>query len=81
MKRHTRNAIGNEINKIINGRGFEIGDTYLGVEYENGKLYAGDYTNSGITHLYSVKYDEDFDLDWNLQELYDEILSSGDFDF
>lgn len=72
----------NEINRQIEGRGFEMpnGD-YLGIELRNGSLNAGSIANAGLHIYYSIEYDFDSSLDRNLQELYDEIINSGDYDY
>jgi len=50
------------------------GKTY-GVEYKDGKLYAGGITNSGIFHDFEIPYDSDFSVEENLQNLYDVIMN------
>lgn len=70
-----------DINKQLGGRGFEMPDgEYFGVEYKDGKLYAGGITNSGIQHEYEVDWDPDYSLDEHLEELYDKILQDHDWD-
>lgn len=54
---------------------FEFDDgTVYGVEYKDGKLYAGSITNNGIMREYELEYDNDLDIDANLQNLYDKII-------
>lgn len=56
--------------------------TVLGIEYDNGRLFAGSITNSGIIKEYYVDYDAELSLDANLEKLMqvvgnDPQLSSG----
>ena len=44
-------------------------ETILGLEYEDGILYAGEITNSGIFHDYELDYDWDKTFDENIQNL------------
>ena len=46
----------------------------LNVEYKDGKLIAGSATNAGIIPEFEIEYDKDFDLDWNLNVLYNVIV-------
>ena len=46
----------------------------LNVEYKDGKLIAGSATNVGIIPEFEIEYDKDFDLDWNLNVLYNVIV-------
>lgn len=46
----------------------------LYVEYKDGKLIAGSATNAGIIPEFEIEYDKDFDLDWNLNVLYNVIV-------
>lgn len=46
----------------------------LGVEYEDGKLYAGSITNTGIMREYEIDYDTESSVDSNLQALYDTVI-------
>lgn len=46
----------------------------LNVEYKDGKLIAGSATNAGIIPEFEIEYDKDFNLDWNLNVLYDVIV-------
>lgn len=72
----------NEINRLIGGRGFEMSNgDYLGVELHNGSLIAGFIGNWGLSNDYSIEYDFDLSLDENLQDLYDEIVNSGDYEY
>jgi hypothetical protein len=45
----------------------------IGVFFENGKLFAGYISNSGVNKEWSIDYDEDFSFMQNLEALYDEI--------
>ena len=54
--------------------------TVLGVEYKDDKLYAGFITNTGLQHNYEIDYDKDLSVDENLQNLYDKIIESNDFE-
>jgi hypothetical protein len=53
---------------------FPSGD-YVYVEEENGKLYAGSATNTGMFHEYEVDIEGDESTDNDLQNLYDLIIS------
>lgn len=50
------------------------GNIVLNVEYKDGKLIAGSATNAGIIPEFEIEYDKDFDLDWNLNVLYNVIV-------
>lgn len=50
---------------------------YVCVEYDDGKLYAGSATNTGIIHEYEMDYDKDFDVDKNLQDFFDKIIEEN----
>lgn len=69
-----------KINKTIGGRGFELpnGD-YVGVQYKDGKLYAGGVTNSGVQEDYFVEYEPNITLDQNLELLYEEIGRQNEY--
>ena len=54
---------------------FDDGTVY-GVEYKDGKLYAGSISNAGMSHQYEIDYDDDLDIDVNLQNLYDKIIET-----
>ena len=54
---------------------FDDGTVY-GVEYKDGKLYAGSISNAGMSHQYEIDYDDDLDVDVNLQNLYDKIIET-----
>lgn len=45
----------------------------LGVVYENGQLYAGFISNSGVNKQWIIDYDEDFTFEENLQCLGEKI--------
>lgn len=47
---------------------------YLYVDVQDDKLIAGSATNTGIIAEYSIDIDDDFGVDWNLQNLYDAIV-------
>lgn len=55
---------------------FPSGD-YVYVGYEDGKLYAGNATNTGIFHTYEIDYDWDESVDTNLQNLYYYIIDKN----
>jgi hypothetical protein len=55
---------------------FPSGD-YVYVDYQNGKLVAGGATNQGIMPEYEIDFDEDLSVEANLENLYDEIISSN----
>ena len=66
-----------EINEHLNGAEvieFPSGD-YLYVIEENGKLIAGNATNTGIFHDYEIDLDGDDVTDSDLQRLYDVIVA------
>lgn len=48
----------------------------LGIEYDNGKLYAGFIHNVGMSHNWEIDYDKDFTFDENLQALYENICEN-----
>ena len=63
---------------------------YISYDMDTNEIFAGTATNSGIAKEYSLQYDTDMDLDYNLNGLLDLInedpcnweLDSGiDFDF
>lgn len=55
----------------------EFDDEYYYIEpdWENGKLYAGSATNTGVFHDFEIDLDPDLNLDENIAELYDHIIS------
>lgn len=50
----------------------------LGVEYKEGKLYAGFICNAGMSHDWEIEYDKDFTFEENLQSLYEVIQENYD---
>ena len=52
---------------------FPSGD-YVYIEAEDGKLYAGGATNTGIIHEYEIDIEGEEPTDSELQELYDKII-------
>lgn len=52
----------------------------LGVEYKNGKLYAGFIFNAGISHDWEMDYDNDSTWEKNLEDLCDLITETWDYD-
>lgn len=52
---------------------------YVDYNPDTNELYAGYGTNAGVAPRYTIEYDVDFDLDQNLQALYDKIMESGEF--
>lgn len=52
---------------------FPSGD-YVYVGVEDGKLYAGGATNTGIFHEYEIDIEGEEPTDWELQDLYDKII-------
>lgn len=46
----------------------------LYVDYQDGKLIAGNATNAGVIPEFEIEYDKDFDIDWNLNVLHDIIV-------
>lgn len=55
---------------------FDNGDP-LFVEFENGKLYAGVLTNTGVMHDYEMDYDFDLSIENNLSEFYNQIIQEN----
>lgn len=52
---------------------FPSGD-YLYIGYENGIIYAGAMTNTGILRQYEFEYEHDLSVDKNMQDIYEYIL-------
>ena len=52
---------------------FPSGD-YLYMGYENGIIYAGTMTNTGILRQYEYEYEHDLSVDKNLEDIYEYIL-------
>lgn len=52
---------------------FPSGD-YLYIGYENGIIYAGAMTNTGILRRYEFEYEHDLSVDKNIQDIYEYIL-------
>ena len=52
---------------------FPSGD-YLYIGYENGIIYAGTMTNTGILRQYEFEYEHDLSVDKNIQDIYEYIL-------
>lgn len=52
---------------------FPSGD-YLHIGYENGIIYAGTMTNTGILRRYEFEYEHDLSTDKNIQDIYEYIL-------
>ena len=52
---------------------FPSGD-YLYIGYDNGIIYAGTMTNTGILRQYEFEYEHDLSADKNLQDIYEYIL-------
>ena len=55
---------------------FGKGVLYIDYDENTNELFAGDCTNYGIRKEYSVTYNKDMSLDYNLQGLFDEIINS-----
>ena len=73
MNESEENPFANIRSNIIE---FPNGD-YVYVGYENGKMFAGDATNTGVFHRYELDYDHDMDVDANLSALYDYIIEQS----
>ena len=52
---------------------FPNGD-YLHIGYDNGIIYAGAMTNTGILRQYEFEYEHDLSVDKNIQDIYEYIL-------
>ena len=52
---------------------FPSGD-YLHIGYDNGIIYAGAMTNTGILRQYEFEYEHDLSVDKNIQDIYEYIL-------
>ena len=52
---------------------FPSGD-YLHIGYDNGIIYAGAMTNTGILRQYEFEYEHDLSVDKNMQDIYEYIL-------
>lgn len=52
---------------------FPSGD-YLHIGYDNGIIYAGAMTNTGILRQYEFEYEHDLNVDKNIQDIYEYIL-------
>ena len=52
---------------------FPSGD-YLYIGYDNGIIYAGAMTNTGILRQYEFEYEHDLSVDKNIQDIYEYIL-------
>ena len=52
---------------------FPSGD-YLHIGYDNGIIYAGAMTNTGILRQYEFEYEHDLGVDKNIQDIYEYIL-------
>ena len=52
---------------------FPSGD-YLYLGFDNGIIYAGAATNTGITRQYEFEYEFDVNVDANVQDIYDYVL-------
>ena len=52
---------------------FPSGD-YLHIGYDNGIIYAGTMTNTGILRQYEFEYEHDLSVDINIQDIYEYIL-------
>lgn len=57
---------------------FEGKNGVYGVEWKNGKLYAGGITNAGVRPEYELDYDDDLSPDENLQRLYEKLKIEDD---
>ena len=66
----TKNPLENLKSNIIT---FPSGD-YLHIGYENGIIYAGTMTNTGILRQYEFEYEHDLSVDKNIQDIYEYIL-------
>lgn len=54
---------------------FPSGD-YLHIGYDNGIIYAGAMTNTGILRQYEFEYEHDLSVDENIQDIYEYILEN-----
>ena len=52
---------------------FPSGD-YLHIGYDNGIIYAGAMTNTGILRQYEFEYEHDLSVDKNIQDIYEYIF-------
>ena len=66
----TKNPLENLKSNIIT---FPSGD-YLHIGYDNGIIYAGAMTNTGILRQYEFEYEHDLSVDKNIQDIYEYIL-------
>ena len=61
---------------ILDMTEYDKGILYVDYDEKTNELFAGNATNCGVSKDYSIEYDKDRSLDFNLEGLYDEIIEN-----
>jgi hypothetical protein len=61
---------------ILDMTEYDKGILYVDYDEKTNELFAGDATNCGVLKEYSIEYDKDRSLDFNLEGLFDEIIEN-----
>ena len=61
---------------ILDMTEYDKGILYVDYDEKTNELFAGYATNCGVKKNYSIEYDKDKSLDFNLEGLYDEIIEN-----
>jgi hypothetical protein len=61
---------------ILDMTEYDKGILYIDYDEKTNELFAGDATNCGVKKEYSVEYNKDKSLDFNLEGLFDEIIEN-----
>ena len=61
---------------ILDMTEYDKGILYVDYDEKTNELFAGGATNCGVLKEYSIEYDKDRSLDFNLEGLYDEIIEN-----
>ena len=61
---------------ILDMTEYDKGILYVDYDEKTNELFAGYATNCGVSKNYSIEYDKDRSLDFNLEGLFDKIIEN-----